>query len=103
MWKVINTATNAPKATTIAPIPVAVKAAANVLAPVAAAASPTPTATNDLAKAAFNTVYTLVIPVSLPIVVIAPDRSLPNSAIDDLKSLNDNCENDFNLSKAPPV
>ena len=43
-------AINKPKATTIAPIPVAVNAAANALAPAAAAVSPIPTAINDLDK-----------------------------------------------------
>jgi hypothetical protein len=70
-------AINNPKPTTNAPIPVAVRAAANALAPAAAAVSPIPTATNDFAKAVLRTVYTFVIPVKLKNPFAISVKSLP--------------------------
>ena len=94
-------AINKPKATTIAPIPVAVNAAANALAPAAAAVSPIPTAINDLDKNVLRVVYTFVIPVKSIKPFEISVTSFPNSTKDDCKLDIFNPLNCFNVVIKP--
>ena len=100
-------AINKPKPTTNAPIPVAVNAAANALAPAAAAVSPIPTATNERANAVLRTVYTFVIPVKSKNPFAISLISAPNSTNDACKLANlipPNCFNVvINPLACPPI
>jgi hypothetical protein len=72
----------------IAPIPVAINAALNTLAPFAAASSLIPTAINDLAKNSLLAAYNLVIPVVFNIFLPISTKSFPNSTNDSPIALN---------------